>query len=370
MDRTRWAAVAAVVLVTAGGVAAAVVGTRVGAEWIRELVKPPEPSRERTKSSRVELRVPAGWTREAESPFDLQVFSKRRLAMAGFFEFHRADLAEAATPHELLDAQVKDLGGKRDGFHVITPVERREEGERTFTSALHAGTHEGTEYRYRYTLVEFRDHPELFLVVLQVASPENYPKALPVFDTILRSATVLPAHAGATLATAASGDAAAPSARRVTAPSGRLELDVPADWVEDGESEYDVELQARNGRLSVSMNEWLGEDQAADARPRDLLEGMVDRLGGVRKNWVQVGREEKVEDGDRTFTTVRYAGELDLQRFYFQYVLVEFASTPDVAAVFLQVGAPSEWAAHEPVLAAITRSAAPKLAAPAVPVAP
>ena len=203
MDRTRWAAVAAVLVLTAGGAAAAVAGTRAGAEWIRENVKPPAPRPERTKSGRVELRVPAGWTRDAESPFDLQVFSKRRLAMAGFFEFHRADLAESVTPHDLLAAQVKDLGAKREGFRAIAPEERREEGDRTFTSALHAGTHEGAEYRYRYTLVEFRDHPELFLVVLQVAAPENYPKAQPVFDAVLRSAAVLPAPAGAVRSAAA-----------------------------------------------------------------------------------------------------------------------------------------------------------------------
>ncbi|HYD42595.1 MAG TPA: hypothetical protein VEB43_17335 [Anaeromyxobacter sp.] len=365
MDRTRWAAVAAVVVLTAGGVAAAVVGTRAGTEWIREKVTPPEPRRELTASGRVELRVPAGWTREAESPFDLQVFSRRRLAMAGFFEFHRGDLAEDVTPHDLLDAQVKDLGSKRDDYHAIAPEERREEGDRTLTSALHAGKHEGTEYRYRYTLVEFRDHPELFLVVLQVAAPENYAKALPVFDALLRSAAVLPARAGAILPAAAG--AAPPSPQRVTAPSGRVELRFPADWVKDEESEYDVELATRNGRLSVSMNEWLGEDLAADVAPRDLLASMVDGLGEVRKNWVQVGREKRFEDGDRTFTTVLYAGEYGLRRFYFQYVLVEFSSAPDVVAVFLQVGSPSEWTAHEPVLDAITRSVALTPATPAAP---
>jgi len=196
MGRTRWAALAAVVLVTAGGVAAAVVGTRVATEWIRERFVPPEPTREVTASGRVELRVPAGWTREAETQFDLQVFSRRRLAMAGVFEFHRADLAEGVTPHEILERQVDDLRTKRDDFVPIAAEERREEGGRTLTSALHSGKRDGEEFYYRYTLVEFREEPELFLAVLQVAAPEHYPKALPVFDAFLRSATVRPAPGG------------------------------------------------------------------------------------------------------------------------------------------------------------------------------
>ncbi len=367
MDRTRWAAIAAVVLVAAGGVAAAVVGTRGGTEWIRRRVTPPEPRREVTARGRVELRLPAGWTREAETPFDLQVFSKRRLAMAGFFEFHRQNLAADVAPHHLLKAQVEDLSSKRDDFRAIAPEERREEGDRTFTSALHSGKHEGAEYRYRYTLVEFRDHPEVFLVVLQVAAPENYPKALPAFDALLRSAAVLPAPAGSNVAAVAPAGATTASARRVAAPSGRVELRFPADWVEDGESDYDLELQTQDGRLSVAMNEWLGEDLAADVAPRGLLARMIAPLGEARKNWVQVGREERVEDEDRTFTTVLYAGEYGLRRFYFRYVLVEFSSAPDVVVAFLQVGSPSEWAAHEPVLDAITRSVVTKPATPAEP---
>lgn len=192
MGRTRWAALAAVVLVTGGGVAVAAVGTSAATEWIRERLAPPEPTREVTASGRVELHLPAGWTREEETPFDLQVFSGRRRAMAGVFEFHRNDLAEGVTPHDILETQVKDLASKRDGFHEIAPEERREEGDRTLTSALHSGKRDGDEFYYRYTLVEFREDPELFLVVLQVASPEHYPKALPVFEGILRSATLRP----------------------------------------------------------------------------------------------------------------------------------------------------------------------------------
>lgn len=197
MGRTRWAALAAVVLVTGGGVAAAVVGTGVATEWIRKTFAPPAPAREVTASGRVELRVPAGWTREPETQFDLQVFSRRRLAMAGVFEFHRRDLAPTTTPHDILERQVEDLRSRRDDFHAIAPEERREEGDRTLTSALHSGKKEGDEFYYRYTLVEFREDPEVFLAVLQVAAPEHYPKSLPVFDAFLRSATVVTNPAGA-----------------------------------------------------------------------------------------------------------------------------------------------------------------------------
>lgn len=175
MSRTGWGAVAAVVL---------------AAGCIGEGAAPGAATRLATASGRVELSFPADWKREEESAFDVQASSKRGRATTGVFEFLRSDVAAHLTPHAVLELQVADMRSKRRNFVRVGDEEKVQEGDRTFTTVLWSGETETSRFHYRFTLIEFASSPELFLVVLQIAAPSDWSKALPIFDGINRSAVV------------------------------------------------------------------------------------------------------------------------------------------------------------------------------------
>jgi|GEM_PF-1129601 len=136
-----------------------------------------------------EFTFPKGWFENPnEHPFDFQVFSPQEKTAFSAFLFKVEDFDPSTTPLDVLELQVEDLKAKRDSFKEVQSLERTETESLKIQTVLYQGQTEDQTYLYRFSLLEFKHHPEVFSVVLQVILPERMDRDLRILDTILASA--------------------------------------------------------------------------------------------------------------------------------------------------------------------------------------
>ncbi len=140
----------------------------------------------------IELQFPVGWYKnESEHPYDLQYFSKNQNMNTGVFLYKSEDLSKQSTPQRIFERQIDDLKSKRKNFTIIEPKQTENLGDKTITTAVYSGERNVSRYYYKFTLVEFADNREQFLVALQVAIPSEWSQSQPILEEITRSARVV-----------------------------------------------------------------------------------------------------------------------------------------------------------------------------------
>ena len=140
----------------------------------------------------LELRFPSGWyENESEHPYDLQYFSQNQSMTTGVFLYKVEDLAADSTPQRMLIWHIDDLKAKRQNFTIIEPEQTESIEKKRITTAVYSGEKDLSRYYYKFTLVEFTESPDQFLVVLQVAIPSQWSKSKPILEEITRSAKIL-----------------------------------------------------------------------------------------------------------------------------------------------------------------------------------
>ncbi len=141
------------------------------------------------RGGQVEVQVPSGWYPNPEdNPFDLQLFSEDQRMNTGVFVFPMADLASHMTPAVLLGRQIEDIRSKRENVEETEPKRVVEQDGKTLTSFAFAAEKDDSRCIYHFTLIEFKDHPEVVAVALQIAFPSEYRRVKPTLDSIIHSA--------------------------------------------------------------------------------------------------------------------------------------------------------------------------------------
>jgi hypothetical protein len=126
-------------------------------------------------TSAVELSFPEGWQANGERhPFDLQWLAVDGSLTTGAFHWSRSDLAADLDGERLLQLQVEDMRGKRKDFKELAPRSTQERDGRRLTTLVYTGEKEQGRHVYRFTLVEFLDHPDDIVVVLQTSRPSQW----------------------------------------------------------------------------------------------------------------------------------------------------------------------------------------------------
>jgi len=144
-----------------------------------------------TSDGMVELSFPAGWHKNPKKhPYDLQCLSKESEMNTGVFQFSTKDLARDTTGKTILGFQIEDLRSKRQNFEIEEPEEIIKLENKVLTTILFSGEKDKSRYFYKYTLVEFNDNSEIFIVVLQVAVPSLWVKVKPILNEIIKSARI------------------------------------------------------------------------------------------------------------------------------------------------------------------------------------
>lgn len=142
-----------------------------------------------TSNGLVELDFPRGWYQNKEEhPYDLQCFSKDQRMTSGVFFFAQADLAENVTPQVILQMQVEDMRSKRGNFKLVEQQRSLSAVKNSLTSVVYSGEKDASRYYYSFTLVQFAERPEMFLVLLQVAMPSEWSEQKPILEQIAASA--------------------------------------------------------------------------------------------------------------------------------------------------------------------------------------
>ena len=144
-----------------------------------------------TANGPVELQFPAGWYQnKKKNPFDLQCFSQQKRMTTGVYLYSKEDLAADLKPMKLLQQQVYDLKSKRQNFQVLEKAKTVRHQKKTLTSILCSGEKESSRYYYRFTLIQFTDHPKTLVMAIQVAIPSYWPKHRPILEAITKSARI------------------------------------------------------------------------------------------------------------------------------------------------------------------------------------
>jgi hypothetical protein len=142
-----------------------------------------------TSNGLVELDFPRGWYQNREkNPYDLQCFARDQRMTSGVFFFAQADLAENVTPKDILQMQVEDMRAKRQKFELVEEQRSLSVGKNALVTVVYSGEKEASRYYYSFTLVQFTERPEMFLVVLQVAFPSKWSEQKPILEQIAASA--------------------------------------------------------------------------------------------------------------------------------------------------------------------------------------
>ena len=137
----------------------------------------------------VEFAFPSGWTLNTnEHPYDLQCFSPQRDMQCGIFVFKREDLEEGQTAKKIFDLQIEDIRSKRENFKELDSRSNLTFEGKEITVAPFSADKDGDTNHYTFSLVEFKDNPEVFAILLQVAIPESRSESKSTFLKIARSA--------------------------------------------------------------------------------------------------------------------------------------------------------------------------------------
>ena len=145
-----------------------------------------------TTNGPVQFEFPGGWFQnEKEHPFDLQCFSKHQRMNTGVFLFAKADLAEDLAPQELLEQQIEDMRSKRKNFKVVEEKRVIQLGGKTLTTVVFSGDKGTSRNFYKFTLIQFTEHPNQIPIVLQVSIPSYWNQNKSVLEEIAASAQVL-----------------------------------------------------------------------------------------------------------------------------------------------------------------------------------
>lgn len=137
----------------------------------------------------LEIEFPKGWSEnEKENPFDIQYFDNRQRMNTGVFLYKSEDLAADATPQGTLEFHINDLQSKREKFTILEPEQTESLEGKKLTTAIYSGERNASKNYYKFTLVEFDEDPDQYLVILQVALPSTWRTSKPTLEEITRSA--------------------------------------------------------------------------------------------------------------------------------------------------------------------------------------
>lgn len=136
----------------------------------------------------IALNFPVGWYQNPnKNPFDLQYFSETQNMNTGIFLFRSQDLSQRSTPQKIFELQIDDLRSKRQNFNVLESETRETFKDKTITTTVFSGEKNELRYYYKFSLIEFKDNPEQFLITLQVAIPSQWNQSKPVLENIISS---------------------------------------------------------------------------------------------------------------------------------------------------------------------------------------
>lgn len=139
---------------------------------------------------------------------------------------------------------------------------------------------------------------------------------------------------------------------------GSMAFTFPQGWFANPEDHpYDLQCLSRDERMNTGVFVFLKTDLAETTTPRDIYLRQIEDMRSKRGGFKLLEAEQRLEQGRRSFTSVVYAGEKNLSRYFYRFTLIEFLDDPDQFAVALQVALPGDWAKSKPVLEAITLSA-------------
>jgi len=139
----------------------------------------------------LEFEFPPGWSESTrQHPFDLQCESRDRQMSTGVFVYSPDYLDEDEEPRDLLDWQVDDFMSKHDNLRIVQSERVDSLEGKTLTSVVYTEDKGRLHYYYRFSLVEFVDHPELIPVTLQVAITGDWSEARSTLEAITESARI------------------------------------------------------------------------------------------------------------------------------------------------------------------------------------
>ncbi|OKH17613.1 hypothetical protein [[Limnothrix rosea] IAM M-220] len=145
--------------------------------------------------SAVSLNFPKGWYENPdEYPYDVQYFSNNQRMNTGVFLYNTNDFASAIDAEAILELQVEDLSSKRENFTEIQPLTTTDLPDKIVTTTVFSGEKDTSAFYYKFTVVEFKDNPELLAVTLQVAFPSEWDKSRPILEEITQSLAIAPSE--------------------------------------------------------------------------------------------------------------------------------------------------------------------------------
>ena len=137
----------------------------------------------------VQLQFPIDWNEnENNNPFDLQYFSKDQKMNTGVFVYYSKYLSQNSTPQNIFKRQINDLKSKRTNFTIVEQESTETLQDKIITTAVYSGEKNESKYYYKFTLIEFTENSEQFLVTLQVSFPSQWNQNKPILEKITSSA--------------------------------------------------------------------------------------------------------------------------------------------------------------------------------------
>ncbi len=132
----------------------------------------------------------------------------------------------------------------------------------------------------------------------------------------------------------------------------------PGGWFENMEQHpFDLQCFSPTRSLNTGVFAYRREDIREDLTPLGVLWESVEDLKSKRGGFTELRPLQKLEQDDKTITSIAYSGERDSSQYYYRFSLVEFKSDTSRFALLLQVAHPNGWAAGESVLADVVQSA-------------
>lgn len=138
-------------------------------------------------SMKATVEFPSTWTEGEKGPFDMQWWSADKSTNSGFFLYRRSDFKEGAQLADMLGFHVDDIGSKRENFKELEAPKPFDHPKSKEIAGVYEGTRNGKTNVYRFAAIEFTDEPELVVVSLQVALPEEWPKSRATLERITAS---------------------------------------------------------------------------------------------------------------------------------------------------------------------------------------
>ena len=293
----------------------------------------------------VSIPTPDGWNPIEGTNYDLYLGAKDETVFFGVFCYRHSDLAEEETMADFFTEQNDYCLEGSNGVSDIRKTQSETLSDRTVYSRICEGNSEDGEFVYYLGMADLEDTIVWFVGSTNSAKIEYLDTT---FDNILKEITLI--------GTADTDNTAEGKTTDYFIENYGVTLSVPENWIQETDTQFDLDLSNPDGTLYVGVFAYLTSDlNEMEMSAEELFTYQNEEVLSAASNRQTVHEAKTEELENKTIYSTAYTADYNGARVYYYLSLVELEKS-DRAVWVCITGMPSVAENNENTLRAIVES--------------